>query len=268
MSILQAAVLGVVQGLTEFLPISSSGHLVLVPAALGWAEPALAFDVLLHVGSLVALLAYFSGDLVDLVRGFFRGDGDARRLVLLLVVGTIPAAIAGVLLGNFFEKSFADARSSAIQLIITALILVVGELFLRYHERRTASSGARLRTVSDLRTPDAGAIGVAQAIAILPGISRSGSTIATGLALSVTREDAARFSFLLAIPALFGAAVVKIPDIGSTHLGWGSALLGFATSLVVSYLAIAALIRYLKTNSLYPFAVYCVIAGITFYFLV
>lgn len=265
MSILQAIVLGSVQGITEFVPISSSGHLVLVPAALGWRDPGLTFDVLLHAASLVALLAYFSGDLVDLARGLASGDRDARRLVTLLAIGTVPAVVAALVLGDFFEDSFTDARSSALQLVVTAFILIGAEQILRYHERRTAQEGARLRPLSDLTPTDAGVIGVAQAVAILPGISRSGTTIGAGLALSVAREDAARFSFLLLIPALVGATLVEAPEIADASIGTGSAAAGFVASGVTSYAAISALIRYLRTNTLYPFAAYCIVAGIAFY---
>ena len=264
MSFLEAVVLGLVQGVTEFVPISSSGHLVLVPEALGWDQPGLTFDVLLHVASLIALLIYFSGDLIDLARGLRSGAEGARRRVRLLAIGTVPAAVAGILWGDYFERSFEDAQASAIQLMITAVILVAGEQFLNFHERRAARTGGKLRELDDLRTPDAGAIGVAQALSILPGISRSGSTIATGLALGVTRNDSARFGFLLAIPALFGAALVKLPDLGSGSIGVGPALGGFLASLVASYAAIWGLIRYLKTRTLYPFAAYCVVAGIAF----
>jgi undecaprenyl-diphosphatase len=266
-SLLQAIVLGAVQGLTEFIPISSSGHLVIVPAALGWKEPGLTFDVLLHIASLIALVAYFWKDLIEIVRGTFTGDGKARRLALMLVIGTIPAAIAGLALGDYFDRSFEDARSAAVQLVITAFILVAGEQVL---SRRTKGleSGKKLRQMDDLRAPDATAIGIAQAIAILPGISRSGSTIAAGLGLGFERDDSARFGFLLAVPALLGAAILEAPDIGRATIGTGAAVAGFIASLVTSYVAIAALIRYLKTNTLYPFAAYCVIAGIVFYFLV
>jgi undecaprenyl-diphosphatase len=266
--VLHALVLGAVQGLTEFVPISSSGHLVLVPEALGWDSPGLAFDVLLHVASLIALLVYFSGDLIDLARGSVAGDPGARRLVGLLAIGTVPAVIAGLVLGDYFEGSFEDAEAAAIQLVITAAILVGAEQALAFHERRRAQTGGRLRTVEDLRAGDAALVGVAQAISILPGISRSGSTIAAGLAVATRREDAARFAFLLAIPALFGAALVEVPDLGGTSLGAGAAIAGFVASLVTSYAAIAILIKYLKTRSLYPFAAYCVVAGIVFYFLV
>ncbi|MDQ3953760.1 MAG: undecaprenyl-diphosphate phosphatase, partial [Actinomycetota bacterium] len=206
MPVLHALVLGAVQGLTEFVPISSSGHLVLVPEALGWDSPGLAFDVLLHVASLLALLVYFSGDLVDLARGSLAGDAGARKLVLLLAIGTVPAVIAGVLLGDYFEGTFEDASGAAVQLVITAGILVAAEQALAFHERRRAETGGRLRTIDDLNAGDATLVGVAQAVSILPGISRSGSTIAAGLVTGTRREDAARFAFLLAIPALFGAA--------------------------------------------------------------
>ena len=264
----QAFVLGAVQGLTEFVPISSSGHLVLVPAAAGWKEYGLAFDVLLHAASLVALFVYFSGDLVDLVRGALSGDRASRRLVALLAIGTIPAGLAGLLFEDYFEEAFGDAKSAALQLLVTAVILVGAELVLRYHQHRTAHAGAELRKIEDLRTPDAVAIGIAQAVSILPGISRSGATIGAGLALGVDRDDSARFAFLLAIPALVGATLVKIPDLGGSSIGVGAGIAGFLSSLAFSYAAIWGLIRYLRRNTLYPFAAYCVVAGIVFYFIV
>ncbi|MEA2452958.1 MAG: undecaprenyl-diphosphatase [Actinomycetota bacterium] len=264
MSVFHAAVLGAVQGLTEFIPISSSGHLVLVPEALGWDQPGLGFDVLLHVASLAALIGYFRKDLIGLVRGVFSGDRSSRRLLLLLVIGTVPAAIAGLVLNDYFEKAFDDAKSSAIQLLFTAAILVGAELVYRHHRARQD----RLRSIDDLNATDATVIGVAQAIAILPGISRSGSTIAAGLGLKMERDDAARFAFLLAIPALFGAALVKVPDLGGAELTGGPAIAGFIVSLVTSYIAIAGLIRYLRNRTLYPFAIYCVIAGVFFYLVV
>jgi undecaprenyl-diphosphatase len=267
-SLIEAIVLGAVQGLTEFVPISSSGHLVLVPALFGWNKPALAFDVMLHTASLLALLVYFSGELLDLARGMLSRDTDARRLFMLLVIGTIPAVIAGVALGDYFEAAFTDAAASAVQLVITAVILVAAELLLRVNEHRTSTRGIRLRTMDSLGGRDATVIGIAQAISILPGISRSGSTIGAGLALSMNRDDAARFSFLLAIPALVGATLLEVPELGGAELGLGAAVSGFVASLITSYAAISGLIRYLKTRTLYPFAAYCVVAGIVFYVLV
>ncbi|MFN2525245.1 MAG: undecaprenyl-diphosphate phosphatase [Actinomycetota bacterium] len=268
MSLLQAIVLGAVQGLTEFIPISSSGHLVLVPEALSWPRPGLAFDVLLHAASLVALVAYFARDLRDVFVGSLQGDRSQRNLVTLLVVGTIPAGLAGLLLGDYFERSFEDAPAAAIQLIITAALLVGAELLLSYHSRRTARAETALRGIANLTPVDAGVIGVAQAISILPGISRSGASIGAGLALSMRRDEAARFAFLLAIPALLGASLVSIPDIRETGLGIGAGVAGFTASLVTSYAAIAGLIRFLRTRSLYPFAAYCVVAGLAFYLIV
>ncbi len=265
MSIFEAIVLGAVQGLAEFVPISSSGHLVIVPALLGWDKPGLAFDVLLHAASLIALLVYFSGDLLDLVRGVFAGDAKSRRLAGLLVVASIPAGAAGLLLGGFFDERFNDAKSASLLLLVTAVILVVAERLMHRNEARAARTGSRMRTQDDLTVGGAMIVGMAQAAAILPGISRSGSTIGTGLLLGLDREAAARFAFLLAIPALFGAALVKLPDLASGNVGTGAAIAGFISSLVFSYVAVAALLRYLRTNTLYPFAVYVAIAAVVFY---
>ena len=263
MTVLQAIVLGAVQGLTEFIPISSSGHLVVVPEALGWGPPDLSFDVLLHSASLIALVVYFRAELARVARSLIRPNGDGRRLLWLLAIGTVPSAAAGLLFGDFFEDAFKDAEAAAIQIVITAIILVAGELFYRRH-----SAARHLRTMDELNTGDAAVIGVAQAISILPGISRSGATISAGLGLATSRDDAARFSFLLAIPALLGATLIEVPELRGSELGWGPGIAGFLVSLVTSYAAIAGLIRYLRTRSLYPFAVYCVIGGAVFYVLV
>ena len=264
MSIVEAVVLGLVQGLTEFIPISSSGHLVIVPELFGWERPGLSFDVLLHSASLLALLVYFSGDLLDLARGVSQGSSSSRRLVLLLAFATVPAGLAGLLLGDFFEDAFEDADAAALQLLITAALLTAAEWVSQKRERQASAEGKRLRPMGDLGFGEAGAIGLAQAFAILPGISRSGSTIGTGLALGLSRDDAARFAFLLAIPALIGASILEIPELGDTSLSLGAGIGGFIASALASYAAIAGLIRYLKTNTLYPFAVYCLIASIAF----
>lgn len=262
MSSLEALILGAVQGITEFVPISSSGHLVLVPEALGWDQPGLAFDVLLHAASLVALIVYFRVELVALTKGVVGREPGARKLAGLLAIGTIPAGVAGLALGSYFENSFQDADAAAVQLVITAAILVIAELALAYHQRRVSEE--KLRDMSRLGVWDSVLIGIAQAISILPGISRSGSTIGAGLALSMRRDDAARFAFLLAIPALLGAAIVELPDLRDVQLSYSAAVVGFVASLITSYAAITGLIRYLTTRTLYPFAAYCVVAGIAF----
>ncbi|MBA3431637.1 MAG: undecaprenyl-diphosphate phosphatase [Actinobacteria bacterium] len=260
--------LGAVQGLTEFVPISSSGHLVLVPEALGWAPPGLAFDVTLHVASLIALVTYFAKDLWQVAHGLRTGDRAARRLVVMLAIATVPAVIAGFTLSSYFEGTFTDARSAAIQLVITAVILVAAERILLRNQRTSGRLRGKLRNMDDVNALDATLIGIAQAISILPGISRSGSTIAAGLALGISRDDSARFAFLLAVPALAGAALVEIPSMGAGDLTAGATVAGFLSSLVFSYVAIAGLLRYLRNNTLYPFAVYCVVAGVLFYLVV
>jgi undecaprenyl-diphosphatase len=267
-SVLQAVVLGAVQGLTEFIPISSSGHLVLVPEVLEWDQPGLAFDVLLHTASLLALLAYFAGDLLDLARGAAARDRRSLTLLGLLAIGTVPAALAGLALGEFFEEQFEDAPAAAIQLIVTAVILVGAEMAFSARAGQAARTGKAMRGIDDLGGVDAAAIGGAQAVSILPGISRSGATIGAGLALGMARDDAARFSFLLSIPALIGATLVQVPDLSGAELGLGAGIAGFVASLVTSYVAIWGLIRYLRTNTLYPFAAYCLVGGIVFYLLV
>ncbi|MGH2700516.1 MAG: undecaprenyl-diphosphate phosphatase [Actinomycetota bacterium] len=266
LTIFEAAVLGAVQGLTEFVPISSSGHLVIVPALFGWPkEQGIAFEVLLHTASLLALLIYFSGDLLDLVRGAMGRDRDSLRLGGLLLVASIPAGIAGLFFADFFEAQYDDASGAALQLLLTAVILVAAELVLRFHERRRARSGEPMRSMRDMNAVDATAVGIGQAVAIVPGISRSGSTIAAALAFGIARDDAARFAFLLAIPALIGATIIEVPKFGGSSISLGAAIAGFVLSLVTSYAAIAGLIRYLKTRTLYPFAIYCTVAGIVFY---
>lgn len=236
---------------------------MIVPEVLGWPTPGLTFDVMLHVASLIALVAYFHTDLMGVARGVLVRDRDSLLLLSLLAIGTIPAVVAGWGLADYFQGTFTDARSASIQLVITAAILVAGEQALSWHDRRAARRP--LKTMAEINPLDAAVIGVAQAISILPGISRSGATISAGLALRITRDDSARFGFLLAVPALLGAALVQIPVPSQTPVGLGAGVAGFLASLLSSYAAIAGLIRYLRNRTLYPFAVYCVVAGVIFY---
>jgi undecaprenyl-diphosphatase len=248
--VLHDIILGLVQGLTEFLPISSSGHLVIVPGVLGWAEPPLSLTILLHLGTLVALLAYFHKDILGLAAGLLgRGmdPGVARRVVAFLVIGTIPAVIAGLAFGSFFENAFQRPYESCIELAITGVLLIVAE---RLGER-TAHR--------ELDAPKAFGIGVAQALAILPGISRSGSTIGAGLWFGMSREEATRFSFLLSIPAVAGAGVL---DLAKGQLDFSaSALAGLVAAAVSGYLSIAVLLRFVRTHSLRVFSGYLFVAA-------
>lgn len=263
MSILEALVLGIVQGLTEFLPISSSAHLVLVPELAGWEQPSLAYVVLLHAGTLLALVAYFRRELVATLRGMMR-PGPARRFLLLLVAGTLPAAVIGVAFEEQFEASFGEPFQVAIQLVITGLILIGIEILARRRpppvEDPQDLTGLQ-SLVDELSPAEAAGVGLAQAFAIIPGISRSGATIAAGLLAGLSRAQAARFSFLLSIPILFGTTLFKVPDLSGEGAGLPALSVGFVASLATGYLAIAGTISFLQKRSLLAFAAYCVVAG-------
>ncbi len=256
---LQAIVLGAAQGLTEFVPVSSSAHLVLLPFLLRWQIPSLAFDVAIHLGTLVALLVYFGTDLVRMVVGAARtvaGRGNDHdrlqaRLVLLLVIGSVPAAAAGILLRDFFEGLFERPTVTAVSLLGTAALIVAGEAV---NGRRPPE---RRRDIDAVGWWDALAIGLFQALAIAPGISRSGATIVGGLFRGLARDAAARFSFLLSIPAIAGAAVVTVPDV-PPGTDWGPTIAATGVAAVTGFAAIVFLLRYLRTRTMLPFAAYCV----------
>ena len=257
MTLLQGVVLGLVQGATEFLPVSSSGHLVIVPALFGWEAPPVAFDVLLHLGTLVAVLSYFRRDFWEIVRGLVtRGDEHltGRRLGWLLVAGTVPTAIIGLVFDDLFESLFAEVLYVGIFLLVTAVILTAAE-------RLSLKSS---HDPTEMRWWQAALVGVAQGAAIAPGISRSGATIAAGLGLGLDREQAARFSFLLSVPAIALASAWALVSLvsGETEMpGLATSAAGFLAAAASGYVAIAGLLAYFKRRTLYPFAVYCVIAG-------
>jgi undecaprenyl-diphosphatase len=259
---IQSLVMGVVQGLTEFLPVSSSGHLIIVPALLGWHDPfitSLAFSVMLHVGTLVALLIYFRADWARLIPAglatirdrSFDGDGD-RRLAWLLVVATIPALVIGVFLNDPIESRFREVG-------LVALMLVVGAAILWLAER----TGSRRLLAVDLTFPRALGIGLAQSLALIPGISRSGISIAAGLFTGLDRESAARFSFLMATPVTAAAAAYEglkvIKGDAGVAVPVGPLLVGLVASFIFGILAIAVLLRYLRTRSTNIFVVYRVL---------
>jgi undecaprenyl-diphosphatase len=247
-----AALLGAVQGITEFLPISSKSHLVVVPALLGRDAPPLSFIVLLHLGTLVALLLYFAKDLWAIATDVVRG-GEGRRLVVLLAVASVPAAILGLLFEETFEELLSHPREVAFSLLATAALLVAAEWV-----AGTISIGRRLPRPLDSQTTMRHAvwIGLAQALALLPGVSRSGSTMGTGLAMGLRRDVAARFSFLLAIPAIAGANILELPDVTTDGIG-APELVGFVAALITGYASVSLLLRYLKRFSYLPFAAYC-----------
>lgn len=259
MTLLRAIILGLIQGATEFIPVSSSGHLVLVPWLLGWEEPGLTFDTVLHLGTLVAVLAYFWRDWWRLITAWLRGlvrwrwDDPDARLAWLLVVGTIPAAVLGFTLEDFFESLFGQPAWVAFFLLVTAALLALSEWL-----------GRRGRQIEELRWSDAVLIGLGQAAAIAPGISRSGATMSAGLFRGLERPAAARFSFLLSTPVILGAGAFKLLDLFSLPdpLAHAPVLVaGFLAAAISGYLCIWGLLRYLQRGRLYPFAIYCAVAG-------
>jgi len=252
--VLTAAAWGLIQGLTEFLPVSSSGHLVLIPALLGFEEPSLAASVMLHLGTLLAVVAYYRTDLLRLLH--LRRDPEARRILLLLAIGTVPAALVGLTLHGPVETVFSEPWLVAVALMVTGAILLFSLLV-----------GKGVRRLAEGRWTDGVVVGLAQAFALLPGISRSGMTIAAGMAQGFQRKEAARFAFLLSIPAIAGAALLDGMDLVERGGFTSDLLLGMAVAAVVGYLTIAALIRVLTRVGLLPFALYCLAFGTAAYFL-
>jgi undecaprenyl-diphosphatase len=256
--LLQAVVMGIVQGLTEFLPISSSAHLILVPRLMGWRDFGLSFDVALHIGTLAALLLYFAPDWTRLARSFRPRAGDVtlveRRLAGCIVLGCVPAVLAGVLLEDAAETLFRNPLVIVGPMIAMALLMWVADRFCKH-----------VRTLDQMRWQDALWIGCAQALALVPGVSRSGSTLTAGMAAGFRREDAARFSFLLSAPITAGAVLFKLRDLLSTGLPAQERLLfaaGILTSGVVGYLCIAFLLSYLRRGSLLVFVLYRLALGV------
>jgi undecaprenyl-diphosphatase len=246
--VFEAVLWGLVQGLTEFLPISSSGHLVLVPAFVGVDQPDLATSAVLHLGTLAAVVAFYRRDLLKLTR--FRREPDARRILALLAIGTIPAVI-GVFVEDRIGSLQEDTTAVALALLVTGVVLVVSGWFM----------SGRL-SLDRLPLKDGFFIGVAQAIALIPGISRSGMTITAGLSRNLERTEAARFSFLLAVPAIAGAGLLQGLELIGTG-GFGAEVwVGMVVAAVSGYLAIAVLLRALNRFGLRPFALYCFAVGI------
>jgi undecaprenyl-diphosphatase len=244
----QAVVLGLVQGLTEFLPVSSSGHLILVPHVFGWADQGLAVDAALHLGTLAALLAYFRGELIALATGAL-----SRRLILVLVVATVPAGVAGLVFGKAIE---AHLRAP---LLIAATTAFWGGVMWAADRRAAAPARRPGDALERIGWGQGVAVGCAQAIALIPGTSRSGITITTGLFAGLDRATAARFSFLLGIPITAGAGLLKTLELleGGLPVGQGGPLtVAILTSFLSGWLAVWFLVRYLKQRSLLPFVVY------------
>lgn len=269
MNIWQAFVLGVVQGLTEYLPISSSAHLRVVPALLDWQDPGPAFTAVVQLGTLAAVLIYFRSDIRRLVVGFLGGlwernpfgSLDARQ-AWMIGVGTIPIVVCGLLLKDHIQTTFRSLWVIAFALIGLGLVLMLAEMHLNKRKR----SGRSPRTVSDVGWWDVIGIGMAQVLALIPGSSRSGVTITAGLFAGLSRESAARFSFLLALPSVFGAGVYELiadwDQLATADLGLLNLTVATVASGVVGYLSIAFLLGFLRRYSTGIFIVYRIGLGV------
>jgi len=250
LSSFQAFILGVVQGLTEFLPVSSSAHLIIVPWLLDWPEPGLAFDVALHMGTLVALIVYYWQTWLTLISSLFNDDQRSRRILFLLILASVPGAIIGLLFEKQAETTFHSPLVAAVTLPILGIALWLCD---RYAQST--------REMNKLTIVDALLIGVSQAFAIVPGVSRSGATITMARALGIERQDAANFSFLMATPIIAGAGLIEARKMlaGGVH---APVVWGFVASTIFGIAAIAGLIRFVRTRTYQPFAWYRVAVGI------
>lgn len=279
MDLLEAFILGIVQGATEFLPVSSSGHLVLVSWWLNLDTPPLSYSILVHLGTTTAVLIYFWQDWLALFHAGLRAitqrtfdlDNDPElRLLVYLIIGTIPTAIIGLLLASYFEDTFSEPTIVSISLLITAVLLIYGEYSSKTTNDTSQQNGSppiNENSLQTLKLSDAIFIGCAQAVAIMPGISRSGSTIAGGMFRGLSRPLATRYSFLLATPIILAAGAKQLIDVmvGGVNMGndLGLALLiGFLTAAIVGYICIALMLQLVRQHSLYGFAAYCTVFGL------
>lgn len=291
---LQAVVIGLLQGVTELFPISSLGHSILVPAWIGgeWQSlvtqgdssghtPFLAFVVALHVATALALIVFYWRDWVAVIRGFFwslrhRSLGRSEaRLAWLLIIGTIPVGVIGLLLEKPLRVLFSTPLVAAVFLTLNGLVLLTAELLRRRQTilagraaraagSRAEARGVAARRIDDLSLGEGALIGTTQALALLPGISRSGVTISAGLLRRLDHESAARFAFMLATPVILAAGVLKVPDLLQPDARgiMGQVIVGSICAFVAAFAAVAFLSRYFHTRTLYPFVIYCVVVGV------
>ncbi len=258
-----AIILGIVQGLTEFLPISSSGHLVIFERLLGITMENMAFEVFVHFGTLLSVVVIYAGDIWQMLNHFIYGsthrnlrqtyrNDEYYRLSIFVLIGTLPAVLAGLLLADFFESIFHNLQLVGFTLMVTGTVILL-TIFIRKKAASLTASRALL-------------IGIAQSVAILPGISRSGFTISCALFSGVSRDSAARFSFLLAVPAIFGATLLHTIDIIKNGIPANTSpailLIGMTSAFIIGYIAIRFLLAVIKSGKFGWFAPYCLIAGL------
>jgi len=269
MSILEAIVLGIVQGLTEFLPISSTAHLRIVPALFGWNDPGAAFTAVIQIGTLVAVLYYFYADILRIATATFQNTLQGKpfenfdsRMGYMMILATVPIVISGLLLKTYIETSFRSLYVIAFTLIALALLLMLAEFFVKVRVEK----GEKQKELTDLSWLEAIVVGLAQCVALIPGASRSGVTITGGLFLGMTRETAARFSFLLSLPSIFAAGIYQLIKAREALFATSEGILNLTIATVVSgivgYYSIAFLLNYLKKNSTYLFITYRIALGL------
>jgi undecaprenyl-diphosphatase len=256
---LQAVVLGLIQGLTEFLPISSSAHLRILPEIFGWGDPGAAFTAVIQIGTELAVLIYFRHDIWRIVTTWgkslfkpeFRGHLDAR-MGWYIILGSVPIVVLGILLKDTIESHFRSLWLIGTTLIVLGVILGIADRV-----------GSTTRKIKDLTIRDAALMGLAQACALIPGVSRSGATLSMGRFLGYDREAATRYAFLLAVPAVVGAGLFELKEIpgGDNPYGWGPTIVATVVSFLVGYAAIAWLLRYVTTHSYTPFVIYRIALG-------
>jgi undecaprenyl-diphosphatase len=255
LTLVQSIVLGIIQGLTEFLPVSSTAHLRIAPALLGWPDAGAAFTAVIQLGTLLAVVIFFLRDLLGMLTALAdpnRRRGPQARLLLYLVVGTVPIGIAGVLFRHAVEGPLRSLAVIGTSLVVVGLVMAMVEWLAR-----------RERAMDSLSLRDALIVGLGQALALVPGVSRSGITLAFAMAIGLRRDAAARFSFLLSIPAVAAAAVFELPTLlHNRDVGISVLLAGLAAAAVSGYLCIRWLLRFLRTRTTYSFVIYRVILGL------
>lgn len=276
MSWFESFILGLVQGLTEFLPISSSAHLRLTAAFAGWQDPGAAFTAITQIGTEAAVLIYFRKDIGRILSAWsrsltdksMRSDHDAR-MGWLVIVGSIPIGVLGVTLKDHIEGPFRDLRLIATTLIVLGIVLGVADrMAARAQEGGRHRAARERKTLRDLGVKDGLIFGLCQAMALVPGVSRSGATISGGLLMNYTREAAARYSFLLAIPAVLASGVFELKAVGEGHVSWGPTVFATVIAFGVGYAVIAWFMKFITTKSFMPFVIYRIALGLVLFALI
>lgn len=277
MSWFESFVLGLVQGLTEFLPISSSAHLRLTAAFAGWHDPGAAFTAITQIGTEAAVLIYFRKDIVRIVSAWFRsltnrsmrGDDHDAQMGWLVIVGSIPIGVLGVTFKDQIEGPFRDLRLIATTLIVMGIVLGIADRLAARDETGGKHRAIKERkTLKELGIRDGLIYGCCQAMALVPGVSRSGATISGGLLMGYTREAAARYSFLLAVPAVLASGVFELKDAGEGHVSWGPTIFATFIAFGVGYAVIAWFMKFITTKSFMPFVIYRIVLGVLLFALV